>query len=110
MLAYGWDLRNLESPPLDSSEIPYRLRLACLQDKEGALGRIASSRIIDTTSQTEVFRLPQPFARPGKAVWDGRYLFVVYETGEPLILDFANMTLPVRESGKSREKNQGLES
>ena len=108
--AYGWDLGNLEPSPLDSSKIPYRLRLACLQDKEGALGGIASSRIIDTTSQTEVFRLPQPFARPGKAVWDGRYLFVVYETGEPLILDFANMTLPVRESGKSREKNQGLES
>jgi hypothetical protein len=47
-------------------------------------------RIIDITSQTEVFRLSGRFALRGNAVWDGRYLFAVYETGDLLILDFVH--------------------
>ena len=91
--AWGWDLKNLKSPPLNSSDIPNRLRLACLQDVGGAWGNTSQSRIVDTTSQTEVFRLPGQFSEPGKVVWDGRYLFVAYETGELSILDFVHMTL-----------------
>ena len=90
--AWGWDMRNLESPPLDSSNIPNGLRLALLQDVGGAWGNTGQSRIIDATSQTEIFRLPGRFAHPGKVVWDGQYLFAVYETGEFLILDFFHMT------------------
>ena len=91
---WGWGLENLETPPLNSTNIPSRLRLACLQEVGGAWGDAGQSRIIDTTSQKEVFRLPGRFADHGKVVWDGRYLFVFYETGEPLILDFVHMALP----------------
>ena len=91
--AWGWDLRDLKLPPLNSSNIPNGLRLACLQDVGGAWGNAGQSRIIDTASQTEVFRLPGRFAEPGKVVWDGRHLFVAYETGELLILDFVHITL-----------------
>ena len=91
--ARGWDLMNLGSSPLDPSNIPDRLRLACLQGEGLVWGGTDSSRIIDTTSQTEVFRLPEQYRRYGKAVWDGRYFFAAYETGDFLILDFVHMTL-----------------
>ena len=88
--AWGWDSRNLESPPLDSSKIPDRSRLVCLQDVDGAWGNTGKTRIIDVVSQTEVFRLPGKFAHPDKVAWDGRYLFAVYGTGEPLIVEFVH--------------------
>ena len=91
---WGWDLENLKTPPLNSSNIPSRLRLACLQEMGGTWGDAGQSMIIDTASKMEVFRLPGRFADHGKVVWDGRYLFVFYETGEPLILDFVHMALP----------------
>ena len=91
--AWGCDLRNLKKITLELPDIPKRLRLACLQAGGEAWGNTSYSRIIDVTSQTEVFRLPGRFAQPGKVVWDGRYLFAVYETGELLILDFSHMTL-----------------
>ena len=90
--AWGWDSRNLKAPPLDSSKMPKRLRLACLHAR-GDEGSTGQSRIIDTTSKVDVFRLSGRIANPGKAVWDGRYLCVGYETGELLILDFVHMTL-----------------
>ena len=89
--AWGWDLRNLESPPLDSSNLPNRLRLVHLQEMGEERGNACQSRIVDAPSQREVFRLPGRFAHPGKVVWDGRYLFAIYGTGELLILDFVHM-------------------
>ena len=92
--AWGWNLKDLKSPPLDSSNMPDRLRLACLQDVGGVWDDAGQSRIMDTTSKLEVFRLPKQFADCGRAVWDGRYLFVFYDAGEPLILDFVHLALP----------------
>ncbi|KAF9786779.1 WD40-repeat-containing domain protein [Thelephora terrestris] len=90
--AWGWDSRDLKAPPLDTSEIPKTLRLACPHAR-GDGGSSGQSRIVDTTSGAEVFRLSGGFKNPGKAVWDGRYLCVGYGDGELLILDFVHMTL-----------------
>ncbi|KAF9786778.1 WD40-repeat-containing domain protein [Thelephora terrestris] len=91
--AWGCDLNNLGSPPLGLSDLPSTLRLACLLGAGGARANTGQSRIIDTTSMKEVFRLPERFADPGKAVWDGRYLLVAYDNVELLILDFVHMAL-----------------
>ena len=90
--AWGWSLKNLDSPPIILPDIPIRPRLAYLRDGCDVRGKTGQSRIIDIDSQTEVFRLPGQFARPGKAAWNGRYLFAVSETGKVLILDFYFMT------------------
>jgi hypothetical protein len=91
--AWGWDLRNLGLPPLNSSNMPDRLRLACIRGVDGAWDKANKTKIIDAASRKEVFILPERFAHPDRVVWDGRYLFAVYETGEPLILDFVLMTV-----------------
>ena len=91
---WAWDLRNLKLPPIDSSNIPDRLRLACVQDVGGARGDTGKTGLIDANSRIEVFRLPGGFAYPSRVVWDGRYLFAVYRTGEVLILDFLHMARP----------------
>ena len=90
--AWGWDLRNLASPPLKLSKIPNGLRLVYLRDKDGIETR---GRIIDTTSQTEVFQIPQRFVQRhfDSAGWDGRYLVIVYKTGEVLAMDFGHIIL-----------------
>ena len=88
--AWGWDLTNMDLPPLS---IPNRLHLAYLCDGYDASGKICQSRIIDTKSQTEIFRLPRQFSCLDKVQWDGRYLLAVSEGAKVLILDFVHMTL-----------------
>ena len=86
----GWDLRDLKLQPLDLSQGPKSLRLACLRGTQSHTNRC---RIIDTAHQIEVFPLPEKFANPSDIVWDGQYLSAVYDTGELLILDFVHMPL-----------------
>ena len=43
-----------------------------------------------TPSRERVFHLPKRFTEPIKAQWDGRYLFVVYMSGDVVILDFVH--------------------
>ena len=94
-LVKGWDIKNLGSVgPIESSDIPSeRHRLSLIQvdgEPEGQDGD--PTRIVDTVTNEEVFRLTGEFAQPVKIKWDGRCLFAVYEAGEPLILDFVHMT------------------
>jgi len=51
------------------------------------------SRIEDTVTGEEVFRLSGKYKKPsvGAARWDGRYLVAGYESGEVVILDLKNM-------------------
>ena len=58
--AWGWDLRDLKSSPLNSSNLPTRLHLAYLQAGEH---RTDHSKIVDSTSQIEVFRLPEKYTK-----------------------------------------------
>lgn len=89
--AWGWDSRNLMSPPLDSSNVPNRLRLAYFKGEQQV--PTPQSWIVDTTSKTEVFRLPAWVASRCRTVWDGRYLFAVDDTRTLFILDFVHMAL-----------------
>ncbi|KAF9778114.1 WD40-repeat-containing domain protein [Thelephora terrestris] len=90
--AWGWDLRDPGSPLLNSlNTVPYKFHLAFLGASVEDTGY---SRIVDTTSRTEVFRLPEPFARPRAIEWNGRYLFAISNTEEVLILDFDHIALP----------------
>ena len=49
------------------------------------------SRIEDTVTGEEVFRLSGKYKKPSAARWDGRYLVAGYESGEVLIVDLDNM-------------------
>lgn len=92
------DLGRMERPveelwlaPIRSShESSGRYHLASVR-ADNPEGRDSSlTRIVDTITGREVFRLPEGFTHPSKTQWDGRYLLAVYnETEELLILDFA---------------------
>ena len=92
--AWGWDSTDLWSPPLDSFDSTNGHPMVCLHVRRGPWYNTIQSKIIDTTSQTEVFRLPGLIEHPGKVAWDGRYLFAVDENGELLIVDFVHMIHP----------------
>ena len=86
----GWDFGVLGStavPLSDSPPNPDRPRL----DFINFARTLQSSRIVDTVTEKEVFRLPEKFAKPAIAKWDGRYLVAGYDSGEVLILDFDHM-------------------
>ena len=95
----GWDVANLQSPPLDSYDIPGKTRLALIENRkilwdEGRgtmVERYDLMRIEDIASGMVVLRPPTRLAQPIKARWDGRYLVAAYLTGEVLILDFVHM-------------------
>jgi len=85
----GWDLRNLESPPILYSD-RHRLELTRADDTKRR--NTGPTRIKDIVTGKEVFRLPERFAQPSVTQWDGRYLVAADKgTGEPVILDFAHM-------------------
>ena len=96
--AQGWDLRNPRSPPLPLSDMPadkHRLGFIQADDTKGM--NVGPARIEDITTGEEVFRLPERFAQPSVAQWNGRYLAAAYNgngTGELLVLDFTHMTPP----------------
>jgi WD40 repeat protein len=47
--------------------------------------------IKDTVTGKAIFQLSGRYVRPNEVQWDGRYLVAGYESGEVLILDFAQM-------------------
>ena len=91
--AQGWDLRNPRSPPLPLSDMPSdERRLDFIRVDDTNELDTSPTRIEDTVTRKEVFRLPERFAQPSVAQWDGRYLVAAYSgTGELLILDFVHM-------------------
>ena len=91
----GWDFGTTGLPtsplPLPSSSLPpmptYRLEfIDCTRARH-----TEPSRIEDTVTGEEVFRLSGKYKKPSVAQWDGRYLVAGYESGEVVILDFKNM-------------------
>ena len=86
----GWDFGLLGSTPvLLSNTSPDRSYLHFVGTRQQHL---SSSRIEDTNTGQEVFRLHGRHAVPSKARWDGRYLIAGYESGEVLILDFNHLS------------------
>ena len=91
----GWGFGSTSSstPPVPlPSSLPSpmsRHRLVFI-DRTGAW-HTEPSRIEDTVTGEEVFRLSGKYKKPSVAQWDGRYLVAGYESGEVLILDFNNM-------------------
>lgn len=92
---WTWDLKDLNSLP--SCSYTYAKRCtpppARLQAKGVVFRGTGHNRIIDATTETEVFRLSGQFAHPRETAWDGRYLVVGYDTGEFLIMDFIHVAL-----------------
>jgi WD40 repeat protein len=86
----GWDFGSAFRPPVSTSNLaPPRCDLDFIdhtrdQDTE-------PSRIEDTVTGEEVFRLSGRYRKPLVARWDGRYLVAGYRSGEVLILDFDHM-------------------
>ena len=91
--AQGWDLRNPRSPSLPSSGVPSgEQRLDFIQADHARGLTTGPTRIEDTITRKEIFRLPDRFSQPSVAQWDGRYLAAAYNrTRELLVLDFIHM-------------------
>ena len=89
----GWDLRNPRSLPLSLSDMPsdqHHLDFVRVDDTNG-LGT-GSTRVENTITRKEVYRLPERLTQPNIVQWDGQYLVAAYSgTGELLILDFIHM-------------------
>jgi WD40 repeat protein len=82
----GWDFEISDSPPIPlSDEPPSRHRLVFIDGtREWNTG---PSRIEDTSTGKEVFRLSGRYARPDRTLWDGRYLVAGYHSGEVMVMD-----------------------
>ena len=91
--AQGWDLKNPRSPALQSTDMPSDgRRLDFIEADDTSGPDTGPTRIKDSITKKEVFRLPERFAQPSVAQWNGRYLVAAYSgTGELLILDFQHM-------------------
>jgi len=91
----GWDFGSTgpstTSVPLPSSSPPPipRHRLDFID--RTASWHTEPSRIEDTVTGEEVFRLSGKYKKPNVARWDGRYLVGGYESGEVVIVDLKNM-------------------
>ena len=86
----GWDFGTPGSTPIQLSGIP-----PSSLDKphlEFEIGDTSPSRIKDTITGKEVFRLSGRHAEPTVTQWDGQYLVAGYSSGEVLILDLSQMT------------------
>ena len=87
----GWDFGLVgsltPSVPLSSSSAPPALRPRLdFIDRTGAW-HTEPSRIEDTVTGEEVFRLSGTYKKPNAARWDGRYPVAGYPSGEVVILD-----------------------
>ena len=89
----GWDFGVSGLPPvLLSNMSPNRPRLDLFDGTKRQ--NTTPSRVKDTVTGKEVFRLYGRYAKPTRTQWDGRYLIAGYNSGEVLILDFIHM-IPV---------------
>ena len=100
-ITLGWDFGTPDSIPaplFDVSPVrPCRSHLGFIDGtKTGGLGL---SKIEDTVTGGEVFRLVGKYAKPSVTQWDGQYLVAGYKSGEVLILDFNPMSLGVIQAG-----------
>ena len=88
----GWDFGISGSTPLPLPNIlpgsPHLDFINATKIQDTGL-----SRIEDTATGQEIFRLPRRYAKPTAAQWDGQYLVAGYDFGELLILDF-KQTIP----------------
>ena len=91
----GWEFGSTDSPtspvPLPTSFPPPvpRHRLDFID--RTAAWHLRPSRIGDTVTGEEVFRLSGKYEGPTVTRWDGRYLAAGYGSGEVVILDLNNM-------------------
>ena len=86
---WGWDFSFPGSTPILLPDIlPGRhLKFINGNDSEST----GPSRIENTVTGKEVFRLPSRYAKPSTKQWDGQYLVAGYGSGEVLILDLKHM-------------------
>ena len=89
----GWNPRNLDPTVLVPSGGPPPARFdVFLTGCEAHLIKndlySGSGGVFAIASQTEDFQLPKRSVKPIKAQSDGRYLFVAYQGGDVMILDF----------------------
>ena len=82
----GWDFGLSGSAPISlsnvSSDKPHLCFIGTMQQDT------SPSRVEDTVTRKEVFRLSGRYAMPEVARWDSQYLIAGYTSGEVLILDF----------------------
>jgi WD40 repeat protein len=89
-LIQGWDFGVHESPPvLLRNESPRRHPLEFIDGTRE--WNTCPSRIEDTSTGKGLFQLSGRYARPDKALWDGRYLVAGYPPGEVVVMDFENL-------------------
>ena len=90
----GWDFGILGSTPVPLSDTPPDPDRPHLDFVDGTRSpRAGPSRIVETVTRREIYRLTGRFSMPTIAQWDGRYLVAGYDNGEVLILDF-NCMIP----------------
>ena len=88
----GWDFGIPGSIPVPLSDAPPDSARPHLDFINGAKTPGAGpSRVEDTVTGKEVYRLTGRFTKPIITQWDGRYLVAGYGSGEVLILDFHHM-------------------
>ena len=88
----GWDFGIPGSTPTPLSNPPPDPDKPCLTFVDGTKAQKAGlSRIKDTLTRKEVYRLPRRYTKPTAVQWDGQFLVTGYESGKVLILDFIHM-------------------
>ena len=85
----GWDFGLPGSVPVSLPNIPLDMPHLCFIDT-GCLNT-SPARIGDAVTGKKVLQLPERYAYPKVAQWDGRYLAAGYESGEVPILDLYYM-------------------
>ena len=83
----GWEFGNPGSSPVPlSSPTMKRPHLHFIDSTK--VWNAGPSRVQNMVTGKEVLRLPERFAKPSDARWDGQYLVAGYKCGDVLILDF----------------------
>ena len=89
-LILGWDFGISGSSPVPLPNIS--LERSCLELIGGAVWWYGCPCWIkDTVTGKAIFQLSGRYASPCKVEWDGQYLVAGYESGQVVILDFAQM-------------------
>ena len=84
--AQGWDFGTTGSTPIPLSHMSLCTPHLDLVDED-----TGPSKIKDTVTRKEVYRLSGRYTHPHVIQWDGQYLVAGYDFGEILVLDFSHM-------------------